>query len=120
MSAHHLLAALQSTDVGAYDWTVGRIWATSAALLAVAGAVIGGIALARSSRRTGGRKGTWVALTAGLIAVAVGALNLAVADGGPGTGNGVVGGGVAIVVGLIALVLGGLALTRSRVRHPVG
>lgn len=110
----HVLA--QSADVAPYTLTAGRFWATSAALLGLVGAVIGGRALARSVRRigNGGRKGVIVALASGLIAVVGGALNLAVADGGPGTGNGVVGGALAIVVGLIAVVLGGLALSRSR------
>ncbi len=63
---------------------------SSAALLGLAGAVIGGLALARSARRIGnsGKRGAVVALVSGLIAVLNGALNLAVADGGPGTGNG--------------------------------
>ncbi|MPZ78943.1 MAG: hypothetical protein GEV28_00470 [Actinophytocola sp.] len=136
MSVRHLLAAaaagllgvfalatpaaaqvlVQSADVDAYTLTAARLWATLAALLGLVGAVIGGLALARSVRRIGdgGRKGAIVALASGLIAVVVGALNLAVADGGPGTGNGVVGGALALVLGLVAMVLGGLALARSR------
>ncbi|MET7665986.1 DUF6223 family protein [Streptomyces sp. NPDC005463] len=108
--------SVESAAVDAYTLTAARFWATSAALLGLAGAVIGWRALARSIRRigNGGRKGAIVALVSGLIAVVGGALNLAVADGGPGTGNGVVGGALALVVGLIAAVLGRLALTRSR------
>lgn len=118
MSVRNLLAhaLAQSADVDAYTLTAARLWATSAALLGLVGAVIGGLALARSVRRigNGGRKGANVALVSGLVAMVGGALNLAVADGGPGTGNGVVGGALALVVGLIAMVLGGLALARSR------
>lgn len=137
MSVRHLLAAaaaaallgvfglatpaaadvvVQPADVDAYTLTAARFWATAAALLGLVGAVIGGLALARSVRRigNGGRKGAIVALVSGLIAVVGGALNLAVADGGPGTGNGVVGGALALVLGLIAVVLGGLVLARSR------
>lgn len=97
--------------------TPRRLWATAAAFLAVAGVIVGGLALARPGGRFGidsGRLGAIVALVAGLIAGANGALNLAVADGGPGTGNGVVGGAAAFVLGLIALALGGLALARGR------
>jgi hypothetical protein len=90
--------------------TPRRLWATTVAVLALVGVVIGGFALARPASRFG----TIVALVAGLIAVVNGLLNLAVANGGPGTGNGVVGAAVAIVLGLIATVLGGLALTRAR------
>jgi hypothetical protein len=113
-AAAHVSA--QSAEVGAYTLTAARFWATAAALLALAGVVIGGLALARSARRIGnGRtKGAMVALVAGLIAAVGGTLNLAVADGGPGTGNGVVGGAAALVLGLVATVLGRLALTRSR------
>jgi hypothetical protein len=85
--------------------------------VALAGVVIGGLALARPASRFGtasGRLGAIVALVAGLIAVVNGGLNLAVANGGPGTGNGVVGGAAALVLGLIALALGGLALPRCR------
>ncbi|MEU6578512.1 DUF6223 family protein [Streptomyces sp. NPDC046805] len=113
-AATHALA--QSGNVGAYTLTAARFWATSAALLALVGVVIGGLALARSRRRigNGGKKGAIVAVVSGLIAVVGGAVNLAVADGGPGTGNGVVGGAIALVLGLIAMVLGGLARARSR------
>jgi hypothetical protein len=107
---------VQPAAVDAYTLTSARFWATSAALLGLVGAVVGGLALARSVRRigNGGRKGAIVALVSGLIAVVGGALNLAVADGGPGTGNGVVGGAIALVLGLIGMALGGPALARSR------
>src|SRR5215467_12990772 len=97
--------------------TLRRLWATSIAALALAGVIIGGLALARPTSRLGtasGRLGAIVTLMAGLIAVVNGALNLAIANGGFGTGNGVVGGAAACVLGLIALSLGGLALARCR------
>lgn len=111
-SAHVLAQSADST----YGFTPMRGWASAAALLALVGAVAGGLALARSVRRIGnsGRKGAIVALVAGPIAVVSSVLNLAVADGGPGTGNGVVGAGVALVLGLVAISLGGPALARSR------
>jgi Family of unknown function (DUF6223) len=96
--------------------TPRRLWATTAALLAVVGVVIGGLALARPAGRFGvasGRLGAIAALLAGLIALINGGLNLAIANGGPGTGNGVVGAAVAVVLGLIGMALGGLALARS-------
>lgn len=113
-AAAHDLA--QSADVEAYTLTTARFWATAAALLGLVGAVIGGLARARSVRPlgNGGKKRAIVALVAGLTALVGGALNLAVADGGPGTGNGVVGGALALLLGLTATVLGGLALSRSR------
>jgi hypothetical protein len=96
--------------------TTRRLWATTAAGLALLGVASGGLALARPSGRFGAYSGrlSGVALTAGLIAVLNGALNLAVADGGPGSGNGVVGAAGALVLGLIAMGAGGLALARSR------
>ncbi len=97
--------------------TSRRLWATTAALMAVVGVIIGGLARARPSGRFGagsGRLGAIVALFAGLAAVINGGLNLTIANGGPGTGNGVVGGAAAVVLGLTALVLGGMALTRGR------
>jgi hypothetical protein len=100
-----------------YGLTPQRLWATTVAVLALIGVVIGGLALRRSAGRIGtgnGRMGAIVALVAGLIAVLNGGLNLAIATGGPGTGNGVVGGAAALVLGLLAMALGGLALARSR------
>ncbi len=100
-----------------YGLTAQRLWATTVAVLALVGVVIGGLALARSAGRIGtgnGRMGAIVALVAGLIAVVNGGLVLATADGGPGTGNGVVGAIVALVLGVIGMVLGRQALTRSR------
>jgi hypothetical protein len=81
------------------------------ALVALAGVIINGLALARSGN---GTRGAIVSVVAGLTGVVIGVLNLAVADGVPGTGNGVIGGAMALVLGLIATVLGGLALARSR------
>ncbi|MEV3927627.1 DUF6223 family protein [Actinomadura coerulea] len=73
----------QATDLDAHSLTAGRLWAGSAALLGLVGAVIGGLALARSVRRAGngGRTRTNAALLAGLISVVTGALSLAVAWG---------------------------------------
>lgn len=119
MSGTHAFLELATpvpAAVAVYTVTAARVWATAAALLGLAGAIIGGRVFARVRRRpgAGGRTGALVALTAGLVAVAGGVVNLAVADGGPGTGNGVVGGGVAVVAGLVAAVFGGLALSPGR------
>jgi hypothetical protein len=117
---HAVLVAADVSEPAAttvHGLTPRRLWATTAAVLALVGVVIGGLALARPPSRFGaasGRLGAIVPLVAGLIAVVNGGLNLAVANGGPGTGNGVVGGAGALVLGLIGMVLGGLALTRSR------
>src|SRR5437762_5434525 len=92
-----------------YGLTPRRLWATTVAVLALVGVVIGGLALRRSTGM-----GAIVALVAGLIAVVNGGLNLAIAKGGPGTGHGVVGGAAALVLGLIALAIGRLALARCR------
>ncbi|MEU3220400.1 DUF6223 family protein [Streptomyces sp. NPDC006971] len=107
----------QSAAVDAYSLTAGRLVGTTAALVALVGVAIGGMALGRSADRVGTgdrRSRAIVALVAGSAGVVVGALNLAVADGGPGTGNGVVGGASALVLGLIGTALGALALARSR------
>ena len=103
---------LAGSTVGAATLTVDRAVATAAALVALAAAIVGGLALARS---TGPRR-SLVALAAGAVGAFVGILVLVTADGGPGTGNGVVGGYAAVVFGLTAALLGGLALLRSR-RH---
>jgi hypothetical protein len=94
--------------------TSDRAVATTAAVVALAGAVTGGLALLRSG---GGKpRSPLLALGAGVLGVIVGAWVLATADGGPGTGNGVVGGYAGVAFGLIAVVLAGLALVRSRTR----
>ena len=100
-----------------YTMTPERIAASTAALVGLIGAVIGGLALARSAGRIGngnGRRGAIVALVLGPIGLVIGGLVVATADGGVGTGNGVAGGVVAMMVGLIGMALGGLALARSR------
>ena len=117
---HAVLVAAHVSEPAAttvYGLTLRRLWATTAAVLALVGAGSGGLALARSGGRVGTgtrRMAAIVALVAGLIAVVNGGLNLAIAKGGPGTGNGVVGAAGALVLGLIAMALGGLALARSR------
>jgi hypothetical protein len=117
LAAAHLSDPAVTTVQGL---TPRRLWATTTALLALAGVIVGGLALTRPTSRPGaasGRLGASVALTAGLVAMINGGLNLAVANGGPGTGNGVVGAAAAFVLGLIALALGGFALVR---RHRPG
>jgi uncharacterized membrane protein YjfL (UPF0719 family) len=114
-AAAHVL--VQPAAANSYGLTPERIWATAAALLALVGVVIGGLALARSAGRIGngnGGRGAIVALVAGLTAMVNGGLVVVTADGGLGTGNGIAGGYVALVLGPIAVVLGGLALARSR------
>jgi len=105
-----------------YGLTVRRLWATAAAVLALVGVVVGGLALVRPVSRVGtasGPLGAILPLVVGLIAAINGGLNLAVATGGPGNGNGVVGGAAAFVLGLISVATGGLALTRSRSNRPL-
>ena len=113
VSAH--VAEPATTTV--HGLTPRRLWATTVAVLALIGVVIGALALRRSAGHISpgrGRMAAIVALLAGMIAVVNGGLNLAVATGGLGSGNGVVGGAAALVLGLIATALGGLALARSR------
>jgi hypothetical protein len=117
---HAVLVAAHVSEPAAttvYGFTPRRLWATTIAALALAGVIIGGLAVRRSAGRLAimsGRKGAIVAFLAGLVAVVNGGLNLATAHGGPGSGNGVVGGAAALVLGLIGMALGGLALARSR------
>lgn len=124
MSVQSVLAAssvahvpLQSAAAGVGDLSAGRLGAIVAALVALIGVVVGGLALARSARRTvtgSVRTRAVVALAAGLIGIVLGGLVVVTADGGLGTGNGLGGGVVAALVGLTGMGLGGLALARSR------
>ena len=105
-----------------YGLTPRRLWATTAAVLALFGLIIGGLALARPANRFGtasGPLGATIALALGLVAAINGGMNLAVANGGPGSGNGVVGGAAAFVLGLAGAAIGMIALARSRRIAPV-
>jgi hypothetical protein len=117
---HAVLVAARVSDPAAttvYGLTPRRLWATTAAMVALVSVVIGGLALRRSDISTGQwRMGAIVALVAGVIAAVNGGLNLATAKGGPGSGNGVVGAAAALVLGLIGIVVSGLALSWSRRR----
>ncbi|MFY1683195.1 DUF6223 family protein [Micromonospora sp. WMMD730] len=106
----HLSA--QRDAVGVTTMSVGRLGATVAVLLGLAGSVVAGLALRRTP--DAGRRGGVLAVTAGVVGVALGGLVVASADGGVGTGNGRGGGYVALVVGLLAAGLGALALARRR------
>src|SRR5437773_3164356 len=82
---HAVLVAAHVSEPAAttvYGLTPRRLWATTAAVMALVGVVIGGLAFARSAGRIGtgnGRMGAIVALVAGLIAVVNGGLNLVIA-----------------------------------------
>jgi hypothetical protein len=100
-----------------YELTSGRLLATVAGVVGLAGAVAGGLALAHATGRIGsgpGRRGAVASLVSGLVAMVVGAAIATTADGGLGTGNGFGGSVVAMLVGLVATVLGGVGLARFR------
>jgi hypothetical protein len=110
-------ASVRSVAVDAYALTPGRLVGTVAALIALAGVIIAGLALARPTSRIGtgsGKRGAVAALVAGPTGMIIGGAVVAAAKGGPGTGYGIVGGFAALAIGLIATSLGWLALTRSR------
>ncbi|MEV0051311.1 DUF6223 family protein [Saccharopolyspora shandongensis] len=102
----HIAAA-----VGGYDLGAGRAVPTTAAVIGLVSAVLGGLALKRAGNRR-----TWAiaALVLGPISVIVGGLHAANSAGGLGTGNGLAGAIVAVLVGVLGTVLGGLALARPR------
>jgi uncharacterized membrane protein len=83
---HAVLVAAHVSEPAAttvYGLTSRRLWATTVAVLALVGVVIGGLALRRSAARIGtgnGRMGAIVALVAGLIAGVNGGPNLAIAQ----------------------------------------
>ncbi|MFD5177252.1 DUF6223 family protein [Nocardia sp. NPDC058379] len=93
----------------AYGLTADRAIATSAAFLALVGAILGGLALARPSSLPAA-----FAVGAGMLAAVVGVFVVVTADGGLGTGNGIAGGYIAGVLGVLGAALGGLALVRVR------
>jgi uncharacterized membrane protein YccC len=106
-----LLLAPATVAAGGYVLGVGRTVPTSAAVLALAGVLVGGWALARR----GGRAAVPItALAMGLVGVIGGGLHGANAAGGLGTGNGLAGAVIAVALGLVAAVLAGLALARAR------
>ena len=75
----------QPPAVRVYTLTPERIVATVATVVGLIGAVIGGLALARSAGRIGvgsGRRGAIVALLMGPIGLVIGGVVVATADGG--------------------------------------
>src|SRR5215207_6515510 len=77
LAAAHV--SVQTTAVDAYTLTADRLWATTAAVLALVGVVIGGLALAPADGRisTGnGVVGAIVALVLGVIGMVLGRLAL--------------------------------------------
>src|SRR5918992_3202104 len=92
-AAAHVSA--QSAPIDAYTLTTGRLVGTLAALVALAGVVVGALTLARSAGRitnSNGKRGAIVALVAGLTGMVIGGLGGAAAEGGAGPRHGIVGG----------------------------
>ena len=103
----------------AVDLTAGRARAMVAAVVGLISLIIGGLALMRSTRRTGtggGRVGAIVALVLGLIGMILSVVHLGTSTGGFGTGGGRAGAIVALVLGLIGVNLAWLALRKRRER----
>ncbi|MEV4512342.1 DUF6223 family protein [Dactylosporangium sp. NPDC049525] len=117
MSVLHLLAApsTSATLAAGYELGHGRFVPSAAAVIGLAGVVIGAMALARPGHGAT-RARAIAALVAGLLSVAVGGVHGANAAGGLGTGNGLAGAIMAVALGLISMTVAGLALARSR-RH---
>lgn len=110
-------AQVEPTAPGITYMSSGRLGAIVAGLVALAGVIAGGRALARSPaplEEESKRMGPIASVIAGLFSIALGALVAATAKGGIGTGNGLGGAIVAMVVGSLSTVLGGLALARTR------
>jgi uncharacterized protein DUF6223 len=98
--------------------TSGRARALVGAVVGLISLVVGGLALARSSGRSGtgnGRACAIVALLLGLVGMILSVVHLGMSTGGFGTGSGRAGAIVALVLSLLGTNLGGLAL--SRLRH---
>src|SRR3712207_9261112 len=83
-AAAHVVA--QSTGAGVGAFTPGRSWSVVAVLLGLTGAIIGGLALARSPGRSGTRSGRGgvVALATGLAGAGVGGPGRVPRDRSPG------------------------------------
>jgi hypothetical protein len=98
----------QPAAASVYTMSLGRVEAILAAVVGLLGAVIGGLALARSVRRigNGGRRGAIAVLVLGPIGLVIGGLVAATADGGVGTGNGLAGGVAAGRAGSFGWVVG--------------
>ncbi|MFD3706123.1 DUF6223 family protein [Nocardia sp. NPDC058658] len=93
------------TLADSYGMTTDRFFATSAALLGLAAAIVGAWAVVRA----GSSARSSAAIGGGAVAAIVGVIGVATADGGPGTGNGIVGAAIAIVLGALAVALGARA-----------
>src|SRR5260370_22925623 len=102
---HAVLVAAHVSEPAAsavYGLPPRRLWATTAAVLALVGVVIGGLALARPASRFGtasARLRAIVALVAGLMAVGNGGLHVAVGKRGPRPRKWVVRGAAALRLG---------------------
>ncbi|GIJ23751.1 DUF6223 family protein [Micromonospora lutea] len=105
-------AAFHPVAAEGLTMSAGRLGSTVAALLGLAGVLVGGLALARP--RAGETRRGSLALAAGAVGLALGGLVVITSDSGIGTGNGRGGGYVALVVGLAAVLIGGVVLARSR------
>jgi hypothetical protein len=92
--------------------TAGRAQSLATLALAVAAAVVGRLALARSFGPRARGRGIAAAL-AGALAAALAGVH-AVSAGPIGSGSGKLGAIVALVLGLAGAVFGGLAIARSR------
>ena len=115
LSAAELAAQVtsRSPDPASLGMTSGRLVATLAAIVALIGAVVGGLALARPAGMFGTVLGRLGPIVAGIIGVSVGGFVVAT-TASFGTGGGRAGAIVALVLGVLAIALGGTAMARSR------
>jgi hypothetical protein len=116
------MLAAPAAAQGVVGTVPGRVGGSMAALVALVGVVVGGLALSRARRdRTtaagavtgSGHDAAIVALVLGLVGVVLAVVHLATSTGAVGTGSGKAGAMVAAVLGVIGVLLGRQALSRS-------
>jgi hypothetical protein len=110
-----ILAVLAQVSVAAGGLTAGRTQSLAGLAIASIGAIVGWLAVARSTGGRQHRRGV-VAALAGLIGVVLAVRHLTTASGAIGTGSGKLGAIVALLVAMFAAALGGLAVARARRR----
>lgn len=110
-----ILAVLAHVSVAAGGLTAGRAQSLAGLAIASIGAIVGWLAVARSTGGRQHRRGV-VAALAGLLGVVLAVRHLTTATGAIGTGSGKLGAIVALLVAFLAAALGGLAVARARRR----
>lgn len=108
-------AFAQGEGSGSYELTSGRVWSLTALAVGLISAIVAGVFLLRSTKKSVKRGYSIATATAGAVVILYALIHLNILfTGDLGTGDGKAGALFAIMLGVVTIILSVISLVRTR------